>query len=138
VRLNIGNLLRGGRGIIVEPMVIDSGFDEYYYVVNPVSAVDLYYMYSKALIVRASIMNNTMAYIMYSHIIIYLSQNLGVDYNEFINKSLTWNPDTASMQETVMVSFKRIPMVRLLWIGAVIMIIGEVITILSKYYRTIG
>jgi hypothetical protein len=138
IRFNFGNFLGGHSGIITEPMVIDNGLDEYYYVVSPISAVDLYYMYAKVLIIRATMLNSSLVKMVYSHLLAYMAQSLGKSYEDFVNETIVWQPENALIQNSFIVSFKRVPIVRLLWISATLMILGEIITIVSRHYKYVG
>ncbi len=132
VRFNFGSFFRGHGGIVAEPMVIDSGLDEYYFVFTPTSGVDLLYMYAKIIHDRIQQTEPGPTQMIYVHVIAFIAQNIGVEPQQFYNASAAWSPDTADLQSYFIISYKKVPMVKLLWISSVIMILGEVLTIILR------
>jgi hypothetical protein len=133
VRFNFASFIRGIGGIVSEPMVLDEGLGEYYIVVNPLSSIDLFYYYGSniyRLVLGADDQATSMVYL---HILIFIANGLGINSSKFIEDVVDWNPELASIQDNFMISVKYVPMVRLLWIASIILVIGEVLTILFRF-----
>ncbi len=113
VRLNLANLLSGREFVFPEPTVLNVGLDNYYIVIPSIYAYDLFIFTSKYLY------ENNKTYIL--KIIVDV---MGFDYDKLVGKIEEWKPT-----EEVLIIYKRIPLVNLLWISCSLMIVGEIIAL---------
>ncbi len=113
VRLNLANLLSGREFVFPEPTVLNVGLDNYYIVIPSIYAYDLFIFTSKYLY------ENNKTYIL--KIIVDV---MGFDYDKLVGKIEDWKP-----KEEVLIIYKRIPLVNLLWISCSLMIVGEMIAL---------
>ena len=113
VRLNLANLLSGREFVFPEPTVLNVGLDNYYIVIPSIYAYDLFIFTSKYLY------ENNKTYIL--KIIVDV---MGFDYDKLVGKIEEWKP-----KEKVLIIYKRIPLVNLLWISCSLMIVGEIIAL---------
>ena len=139
IKFNFGNILKDIGGIIVEPLIINKGLDEYYITISPSSALDLIYFYGKISIDRANSSLDEGERFVYSHIPIILSQIVSMNISMFRNHSSVWKPDNALLQSGVVISYKKVPLVSLLWISLFLLVIGEIYTIVDRWviYREV-
>ena len=133
VRFNIGNVLKGYGGVLVEPLILSDGIDECYIIPSPMSAADLIYLYGKHAYLFANTSESETERFVYSHIPLLLAQVLNMDPELFKNHTLAWNPETALIQNGVMISYKRVPLMKLLYVSFAFLVIGEVILILDRW-----
>ena len=110
VRINLAWLLSGREFVFPEPTVVNAGLDNYYMVIPNIYAFDLFMFTCKYLYEQ----NET-------HILKFVAELMGFDYKEFVNNIKEWKP-----KEEVVILYKRIPLVNLVWISCALMVIGEI------------
>ena len=132
-RFNFGNILKGHGGLIIEPIIISKGLDEYYIVPSSMSVVDLIYLYGMHAYSLANTSTSDIERFVYSHITVILADMLGIDNELFRNHSISWSSDKALMQSGILISYKKIPLIKLLYISFALLIIGEVIHLLDRW-----
>jgi cytochrome c biogenesis factor len=118
VRLNLAWLFNGREFIFPEPTVVNVGLDNYYLVIPNVYAFDLFMFTCKYLYEH----NKT-------HMLKFIAEIMGFDYDKLVEKIKEWKP-----KEEVLILYKRIPLVNLLWISCALMVIGEMIA-LTRWRR---
>ncbi len=133
VRFNIGNILKGFGGILVEPIILSTGLDEIYLIPSPMSAADLIYLYGKHAYLFANTSESDVERFVYSHLPVIISQAMNMDPELFKNHSLGWSPEAALIQNGVMISYKRVPMIKLLYTSFILLVVGEVILIIDRW-----
>ncbi len=110
VRINLAWLLSGREFVFPEPTIVNAGLDNYYMVIPNIYAFDLFMFTCKYLYEQ----NET-------HILKFVAELMGFDYKEFVNNIKEWKP-----KEEVVILYKRIPLVNLVWISCALMVIGEI------------
>jgi cytochrome c biogenesis factor len=113
VRLNLPWLLNGREFVFVDPAIINEGLDNYYIVVPDVYAFDLFMFTSKYLYEQ----NRTQMLKLTAEI-------MGFKYDEFIEKLNTWEES-----DEVVILYKRVPCINLVWFACALMLVGEILGI---------
>ncbi|ADB57702.1 cytochrome c biogenesis protein CcsA [Archaeoglobus profundus] len=111
VRLDLNWLFRSGNFIFPDPAVVNIWLDNYYIVIP--RAMDLFMFTCKYLYER----NETYTLMMVSHV-------TGLNYETLIEEVKNWKP-----KEGVMLVYKKIPFINLVWIACALMIFGEIIAL---------
>jgi len=111
IKLDLNWLMSGEEFMFPEPTILNFWLDNYYFVMP--KSFDLFMFTCKSFYER----NDTFALMLISHA-------TGFEYHSLIDDIEKWNP-----RESVMIAYKKIPLINLLWISCATMLIGEVIAI---------
>lgn len=128
-RFNLVSLLINRGGFIFEPVVLSEGLDEIYIIMQPETYEDYYHLYSWNF-------NKSMSIHCFAcrHVIAILGFIAGFNnLTEYSQLLTNWSPDNMTLKDHVTLKVKRVPFVKLVWIGASLMIIAEVLYFLSKF-----
>ena len=113
VRLNLPWLVNGREFVYPEPTIVNAGFDDYYIVIPNMYAFDLFMFTSRYLYEQ----NQT-------HMLMFVAKMMGMDYDKFIESVKDWKPS-----DRVVLLYKRIPFVSLVWLACAIMVAGEILNL---------
>ncbi len=112
VRLDLNWLFSGNEFIFPEPTILNVWLDNYYFVIP--KSLEVFMFTCKRLYER----NETFALMVISHV-------TGFEYEKLIEDVKMWKPS-----DGVMLVYKKIPLVNLLWIACSMMLIGETISLM--------
>lgn len=115
VRLNLARLLSGEEFVYSEPTVVSVGLDNYYFVVPNVYvySYDLFMFTCKYLYERNE-----------KHMLMIIANVMNLDYDKLVEKIKDWKA-----REDVLILYKRIPLINLLWFSCALMVVGELIAL---------
>lgn len=114
IKLNLAWLLSGKDFIFSEPTVVNAGLDNYYIVIPSFHAFDLFMFTCKYLY------ENNETYILKC-----IANMADFDYIKLVESIEKWNPSGK-----VLIIYKRIPLINLVWISCALMIFGEIISLM--------
>jgi cytochrome c-type biogenesis protein CcmF len=113
VRLNLPWLVNGREFVYPEPTIVNAGFDDYYIVIPNMYAFDLFMFTSRYLYEQ----NQT-------HMLMFIAKMMGMEYDKFVESVKDWKPS-----DRVVLLYKRIPFVSLVWLACAIMVAGEILSL---------
>ncbi len=114
IKLNLLWLLSGRSFLFPEPCVVNSKLDNYYFVIPDIHAYDLFMFTSKRLYEQ----NETL-------LLMSIAKLMNTSYDTFIKNLNNWK-----LSNGVLLMYKRIPLVNLVWISSILLVLGEVLCLM--------
>lgn len=130
IRFNFGSFIRGMGAIVAEPATVDMGLDQIYIVASTASSTDLFYYYASFIDQIIMESNDNMTKTILSHLILFLANAVGVEPNTFYSGVKNWSPDKSPLRNSFVAHVKIVPKISLVWLSGVLLLIGEVVTII--------
>lgn len=132
LRFNFGAYLRGIGGIVSEPMVLGEGLDEHYYVVASTSSIEAIFYYGKQVLELAVKSGDQMVRHRYYGLLYLLSRSVGLSFQEFVDKLSKWDLSNSQISSSVVLSYKRVPAISLVWLSSIIMVLGSLLAVITR------